>query len=247
MTSPRISDAAAKALVGLLADQDAIFVPPRDPDREGWITTWQLRWNYDSEGMPWRASGRDAKAKERLLSSLVGPGYVTRCTRSVKTTRVKLTPRGDAIARALAARPNVPEAIEMLAQIRELCRKRRKTWLAEIALNEGRGWGDGHHEELQRVEDDLLPSLVRRWVDCNATTRRAVFYSLTDTGRNVLAGENDQHIPDELPEPWPGCEDLYILEVKAALDRLRDAEPPDLREIGRIPFPASGPIADEGC
>lgn len=76
-------------------------------DRPGTIAQAinQLRAQYLASGLPWNPKSSDnaeSKAVQRLPKKLAADGLTVLYTKTVKTTRVRLTPAGDACARALA-------------------------------------------------------------------------------------------------------------------------------------------------
>ncbi len=54
----------SELLIRLLALQDSVYVPFRDPVSLWWASAWSLRLKYHEEGMPWRS--RDESNSERV-------------------------------------------------------------------------------------------------------------------------------------------------------------------------------------
>src|SRR5437016_5408308 len=90
-------------LVELLARQDAVFIPFRQPSSAWWPHGWLLRGGYHTAGLPWKPKAGDEaeqKAAVRALHSLVRLGLV-RSDGKAKALCFRLTDRGDQFARAL--------------------------------------------------------------------------------------------------------------------------------------------------
>src|SRR4051812_6979423 len=63
-------------LVTLLAQTDALHEPYRDCHSPVWSATWQVRWAYPTQGIPYRGSG--SKDAERDLTEAVVQGLILR-------------------------------------------------------------------------------------------------------------------------------------------------------------------------
>jgi hypothetical protein len=105
---------------------------------------------------------------------------------------------------------------------------------SEIDLNDGRGWGDGNHNELRFIEYLLLPALVRGYACAESTIRGHVWY------RPVAEPPADWPMPDldAADEPDGNLARLYSEELCATRGRLVEADVGAL-EIGFLPISCS--------
>jgi hypothetical protein len=227
-------------LIECLAFVHALFEPIRDPFAPSWAAIFRLRERYPLEGLPWRGGGE--KEVERTLSGLVKGGLIVRHRAVRKTVGARLTEAGLAQAWKLLGIP-ADQASTVLREVNQLAPKGR--WLAETRLNRGRGWGDGHQQELKMVVAFNLPALVMGWIESLSDVRGRVGYKVTAEGLRTLRaargkGSGKKEAP--VPDPRPEVMKLYIATYRESLSWLdsRDEIAVDERgEIGPCPLSAS--------
>jgi hypothetical protein len=233
-------------MVEYLAFADALWEPIREPMSVWWSATWVLRWEYGEKGLPWRAGG--SKDLERGLSLCVKAGWLMRRRANRKTTAVVLTLAGMQEAwRLMGISPGHARLV-----LEEVARKSgpERRWVPEIEFNEGRGWGDGRHQELKLITAFHAPALTAQWIESQCDHYGRVGYRPTERGIGYLAelqahvsGNGKVHTPDpDPPEPDPEIVDLYGRTYRQSIMWLnaQDAVSVGRRgEIGNIPLPVS--------
>jgi hypothetical protein len=224
-------------LVKILAGQDAIFWPIRDPLQPWWSHKWDLLWNYRERGLAWRAGG--SKQSERNLKLLADRKLVKVFRPRTKSLQFVVTERGDTCGRALSNCNDLDDGTETVKELYRL--RKTPTWIPEIALNHERGWGDGHEQELATIAQLALPALVAGTVQCNSDCQRHVSYKLTQSGFDIATGKTEPTIDADLPEALEDGLDLYYLSFGHAIDALKSMTD-RLQEIGEIPLPVSMPF-----
>jgi hypothetical protein len=221
----------AKALlVRVLAATDAIWLPLRQQEWEHsrpaaiYFARKAFRTN---RGVIVAAPGADAvrKAAERQTDALVQAGYL-RARQRARGRYLRLTDEAEDRLRQLCGLPGLWLSYETVR------RYVGPTWTPEIALNDGRGWGDGYSQELVFVEELMLPALIRGVVESGSTIYGHTFYRLV------------ANVPDwpelvEDIEPDVELARLYYDEVKAARERILATDASSL-EIGELPLPVGG-------
>jgi hypothetical protein len=234
------------ALVRILAATDAVWKPMRQED---WVrptptVLYEHRTRFASKGVPWHSgdpteAGR--KASQRTLEDLASAGLLTLHGRE-RRAAVRLTEKGDIVARALADLPNVDDAHSSLREVIRLESSgdgqgpmASELWLAELPNYSN---NDDCYLELWIVQRLLLPALWRGWIDADSDCCGRVYYSATADGRQ-LAKLPPPTLPANLPPPDEDAAELYDSEVIAARERLRQAKPDCAGEIGYLPLPAS--------
>lgn len=238
-------------LIRICAERDALFVPLRDPRAAHWSAVWEMRRTCRATGLPWRSNERSgsaaSKAAERSLRALERSGLLVRLApRASKTLNIRLSDEGDETARELTGRETVSDAIETIREIDRLTKTRpyrELKWrgiglLPEIALNEGRGWGDGNSAELIGVEDRVLPALSRGWAVSNCDSVGHVYYMLTDAGRTAIKTFRPRP-PVEREQPLEDGIELYRSFMGDALQQLRSLFGDDRQELSELPLPCS--------
>jgi len=231
VTMKNVSNSAARTLlVRTLAATDAVWWPIRQSE---WVhprpaAVYFARKAYrDNRGVIVAAPGTDAarKAAERQTDAMIQAGYL-KARRRARGRYLRLTDEAEDRVRQLCGLPGLWLSFEAVR------RHVRLDWTPETALNNGRGWGDGHSQELAFVELLMLPSLARGVVVSASTVRGHVFYRRT------------ADVPDWPPPPAEGIEPeielarLYHEETKAVRERILATDVGSL-EIGELPLPRS--------
>lgn len=235
-------------LVAVLAATDAIFLPDRSPlaSRRHQVICERRR-NFPTHGIPWASEkagpGLDEagrKQAQRALEGLVARGLVhTVQPKLAKTLGVKLTEVGDRELRAMVGLPSFEEAISMLEQIaicEIACEFVGLRWVPETALADARWGDDERRQEFVKLEDRLLPALVRGLVRSNCSVQGHCWYSLTKAGEKFLAKERPTTEPAKR-EFTEVAKHEYYYRIHEELALLAAAKPEIDREIGDIPMP----------
>jgi hypothetical protein len=237
-------------LLAILAATDAVFIPDRDPlAHRRHAVIYERRQAFRHSGVPWASErvvpGLDdtgRKQVQRMLDDLALAGLVlTFQPKGAKTLGVRLSDTGDARARTLAGLPAVCDAVAMLGILANLertdaaCAFLGRTWLPETALA-GVRWGDNSQRQaFVRIEEQLLPALVRGWAESNCSVLGHCWYAITDAGRKQLRK------PVPPASDMPSANDLarrgYYYRVEQELHALASAKPECEREIGEVPMP----------
>jgi hypothetical protein len=225
------SAAEAKALlVRVLAATDAAWLPIRQAEWDsGPAAIFAARKAYRANrGVIVTIPGSDAarKAGEREITALVQAGHL-KARHRARGRFLRLTDEAEDRLRQLCALPGLWLAFETVR------RHVGPTWTPETALNDGRGWGDGHSQELAFIEELMLPALIRGIVVSGSTVHGNVYYKLQ------VASIPSWEEPVEDVEPDPELARLYYDEVKAARERILAADVGSL-EIGELPLPVGG-------
>jgi hypothetical protein len=243
-------------LIRLLGQQDATFLPGRDPRSATWALVSELRRNFPSAGLPWRGGGQSARAQREMsdaLRSLARQNLVTITAGGLaKTTACRLTPRGDETARALAGLCSLSDAIGVVQELLRLepppdDPQLPGKWIGEVRLNGGVGWGYTDTTGLQDVENRCLPGLARGWLETNTAMTHLepdghyppgrAFYRATAAGRAAVGTVKPM---DDSPDMVFDLNQAYIDEMGRALAKLRGYTGRD-REIGQVPLSACTP------
>ena len=223
------TSAARTLLVRTLAATDAVWWPIRQSE---WkhprpAAVYFARKAYrDNRGVIVAAPGTDAarKAAERQTDAMIQAGYLE-ARRRARGRYLRLTDEAEDRVRQLCGLPGLWLSFEAVR------RHVRLDWTPETALNNGRGWGDGHNQELAFVELLMLPSLIRGVVVSTTTVRGHVFYKR-------IADVPDWPEPAEDIEPEIELARLYHEETKAVRERILATDIGSL-EIGELPLPCS--------
>jgi hypothetical protein len=235
-----------ETLIQILARTDAVFRPYRDGHRQQYA---EFRVRFEDEGVPWHSSmtgeGMDDSGRKRsqdLLADLEAAGLVLAFNpTSTRTRGVKLTPIGDARARALAGLPGHAESLEAAQRMRELqSSDAGYTFLARRWVREDQVTGAGCKdvEALWAYELRILPALVSQKVVVNADSARHVWYSAC----RCVEGQGPEALrtpTENLPECEEAAHNLYIEARRTARYQIETAPPRDVNCIGYIPMPSS--------
>jgi hypothetical protein len=166
----------------------------------------------------------ERKRGERLTDHCIHAGYLT--ARSRVPGRCLLLPDGaEDCVRQLCGLPGLWLAFETVRRF-----VRDDEWVPEIALNDGRGWGDGCSRELTFVESLLLPALIRGVAESRSTIRGHVYYRRTAAVPDFP--------PSEEVEPVPELAKYCLDELTAVRSRILGSDPGSLG-LGEIPLPCS--------
>ncbi|WP_347244558.1 hypothetical protein [Thermogutta sp.] len=227
-----MTTAADILLAQLLGECHALWLPLRQPMATYWAAIWELRWHYARRGFPWYAGG--SKELARALTALVRAGLVRRCRGREKTIGVILTAKGIRQGGLLAGF-GADDAECFTAEV--LKHGPAGAWIPEIALNDGKGWGDGRQAELQVVEITALQALSLGYAEANCDVYGRVGYRVTTAG--VVAVQAwDGTLSEPAPEGLEAYLEAYQEGFSAGLARLQ-ALPRLDREIGEIPLPVA--------
>jgi hypothetical protein len=235
-------------LIAVLAASDAVFLPDRSPlasPRHQVIC--ERRKNFSTHGVPWASEkagpGLDEagrKQAQRALEGLVARGLVhTVQPKLAKTLGVKLTEFGDRELRAMVGLPSFEVAIRVLEQIsgcENACEHDGQRWVPETALADATWGDDERRQEFVKLEDRLLPALVRGFARSNCSVHGHCWYALTKAGEKFLAKER----PTSEPVKRAFSEEAkreYYYRIHEELNLLTAARPEIDREIADVPMP----------
>ena len=231
--------AADVLLAKLLGECHALWLPLRAPMAPYWAAVWEIRRLYRQRGLPWRGQGD--KEQARALTALVGAGLVRRVRGKEKTTGVILTTAG--ILRGGDLAGFVRNEAELF--VSELLKHGEAgSWIPEICLTGGVGWGDSRQDELQAVEDTALQALALGYAESNCDVHGRVYYRVTPAGVAAVQ-EWDGSLP-EPPEADPDTAAAYRDGFEGGLARLHALQRPH-REVGEIPLSCSRGLASQGA
>jgi hypothetical protein len=223
------ASAARTLLIRVLAATDAVWLPIR---RSEWEHSRPAAIHFarascrSNRGVIVAAPGADAvrKSAERWTDAMIQAGYL-KARRRARGRYLRLTDEAEDRVRQLCGLPGLWLSFEAAR------RHVRPDWTPETALNNGRGWGDGHSQELAFVELLMLPSLIRGVVVSASTVRGHVFYKR-------IADVPDWPEPAEDIEPEIELAKLYHEEAKVVRERILATDVGSL-EIGELPLPCS--------
>ncbi len=255
-------------LASILAASDAVWVPNRSWESARRCTLiYERRRDFPATGIIWNSDmvggSPDAAERTRIgreLQSCAADGMVgVFKPKWARASSVRLTERGDDMARALCGLPTLSAAIVTLDRMRAmkdspLCIDAGGlyyttagavgvallAWVSEIVLSD-LPWPveialpAGHRAALVALEEKLLPLLWRAVVVSGCTLRGVVHYAATALADTLEAAPRSA----DLPDADEGCRALYYAGVKAALAQMQTVHPRVPNEIGELPLPES--------
>lgn len=235
-TSTTVFNESDRVLIRILAEGDAVWLPPR---------TWQMpiqqniyegRALFRLAGIPWSSAAtteQGRKAAQRQIETLADEGRVIVCRpTSHRAVCVRLTDQTEAATRAMAGLPGMCGAYLAMKELARLAGD-SGIWVSEFSLMKN----TTDKFEAMGIENMLLPALTREWVISNATINGEVRYSITPAGASWLseAKEPTDH-PDKENTEAAAAYDAYII---SALNKFETLKPKSTREMGLLPLPAS--------
>ena len=241
-------DERASILVQVLADTDAVWIPSRTWNRPRPTNVYFARRAFAKGGVPWESGGAteaDRKATQRALEALAKSGAVkVRRPHRVKTLAVKLADTAEAEARKLVGLPGMYSGWLSAGEVaRHSKRPGEAELMTDVWVSERKLVGERPPDEYRReavlVEEMMLPALVRNYVGSCADGHGRIYYALTPAGCAWLDAGDEPPADDLDGEPDRDARAFYYERVRAALDRLDTADPPDPKEIGGIPLPVA--------
>ena len=239
-------DAEGEILVGLLAEQDAIWFPVRDWDSPLNVNVTALRDAFFTAGLPWNAGGRtvaDRKRSERTLKDLEEKNILKVFKPRNRSLCARLTDAGEWKARELVG-VSGPTAMRLaVAELARLTKTRPRLltdiWISEERLSRHK-WGSTDTAPFLLTENMFLPAMARFYAIANSSVNGHVYYSMTEPGWEYLRELRSKPIdPPEPAEPEPDREasDAYHDRLKSRLANLTAAESIRPRDIGDVPLP----------
>lgn len=218
-----------RLLVRVMAAGDAVFRPMRRAEwehpRPAAIRSAQDAFRR-AGGVIVSAPGTAAERKsaERLADSLIHAGYL-KARRRGRGRFLRLGDEAEDCVRQLCGLPGLWLCFETVRLYV------REEWTPEVAINDGRGWGDGHSQELAFVELLMLPALVRGVAVSGSDLQGHVYY-------RRVADVPTWPTPTEDREPLPELARYYGEEAAAARERVVMADVGSL-ELGELPLPCA--------
>lgn len=224
-----MTDDELRLLTRVLAATDAMFLPLRGCDwqhpRPAAVAIARAAFR-DRGGVVIHSPGTPAERKraERLIASCTEAGMLIARQR-YRGQFLRLADDSEDFVRQLCGLPGLWLSFETVR------RHVRDEWTPEIALNDGRGWGDGHGSELSFIESLMLPALVRGVAESRSTIRGHVCY-------RRVAPVPEFFADTEEVEPSPTLARFYVDELRAARSAISTA-PTGVFELGELPLPVS--------
>jgi len=233
-------------LIRALADADAYRLPTRRWIRRMAANRYLGLRQLAGHGLPYRqgAQGDEMlrKKRERALTEAEESRLLTVYRGLRKFPYVKLTPEGEARARALCGLPGRDIGRLILAAIADKTERNGKTfdafWLPEIDLNRGKGWGDSTPEDqraLSEIELDALPAISARWIFAHSDLEGRVYYAVLPAGWNEL----DSPTNDKPPRIKPISKGVYRRHQDITLAAMESDINIPSGELGFLPLPVS--------
>jgi hypothetical protein len=218
-------------LVRVMAATDAVWLPLRSyewkhPCPAAIYTAQQSYRKHQGVIVPMPGTALARKRAELAIDRLIQAGHLT-AQRRGRGRYLRLTDETEDQLRKCCGLPGLWLSFETVRRLPA------GQLTPEIDLNDGRGWGDGHENELRFVEYLMLPVLIRGFAKTESTIRGHVWY-----GR---AAEPPADWPESVMDTWDtdsGLRRLYVEELKATRKRLAEADVGNL-EIGFLPLPCS--------
>jgi hypothetical protein len=211
----------------VLAATDALFLPLRASEwrhpSSATVMSGRDAFRCNGVSVSFPGGAAERKRAERLTDHCIHAGYLTARSR-VRGRFLLLTDDAEDCVRQLCGLPGLWLAFETVRQYV------RDEWTPEIALNDGRGWGDDHSSELAFVEALLLPALVRGVAESRSTIRGHVYY-------RRVADVPDFPPPEEV-EPMSELAKLYCDELVTTRSHVLMRDVGSL-ELGEIPLPVA--------
>lgn len=212
-------------LYQILADTDIIWTPFRRTDRE--LSTAaagiaERRERYQRRGVPFIIGGDSARrmAGSRLLADLRSAGHL-KLYGTGRDRCVRLTPRGEALARSATACHVLsdPEPWALLERI-AATKQTNAGHVLEVDLIDSDYSAEGIGPKLNMLEIVALPMLTAGWITSASDTQGRIGYGITTEGRTALkAGPFDL---GDLPGMDDDACELYDQRLAAGLaDRLQ--------------------------
>lgn len=155
---------------------------------------------------------------------------------AAKFPRVKLTAKGEAIARALAGTGSRDAGRCFLERVESVAPKYTHAdgWVPEVEFSapRGSGWGDGNGRELNVTEQLALPAISAGWVEAHSSGYGHACYRVTAAGRRELANPSEAPDVGPLPEFDVDLGKIYERETVEVVASLRTRKPANPSEVG---------------
>lgn len=265
-------------MVRVLAAGDATWAPDRQPlSHRRHTVLYERRSTFHASGSdllngPSGLGSSDAQRREtaHAVDDLVARELlVVSSPKWARALAYKLTPEGDAYARALCGLPALD--LELIdddpGEYAPLLREETGvyydvdgsheftgTYAPEVAMiaPEGPLYEDGYvtretKQLLTALEEIHLPLLVRGLLVSASDIRGRIWYAVTPPGRNLLENPPPPSTPPEPVEALPEAVKLYHASLKREMDRLSVAPPRFPGEIGELPLSAVPTKLREGA
>ncbi len=242
-----------RILIELLAMTDATWRPMRRADwrKRAAAVLYEHRGRFAAAGVPWHPAGKDdasRKADQRTIAEMATAGLLT-LHGDARRASLRLTDRGEAIARALAGLPSIGAAHATVAEVIRLERAgdgfgavTSELWLARLE-----NYSDtlDCRSELVVVQYMAAAALCRDWLESGSDLYGRVWYWPTAEGRRI-AKTPEPILSDDLPPKDDSAFELYDRIDGSYRSHLRHSKPANPSEIGFLPLPASMNITRKG-
>lgn len=193
-------------LIQILARTDAAWSPYRRSDSASRGTVTVLRQRYPDSGVAWTPpktfQAADRKRFQRQIDDAIGEGLVTVHSppgQSVKTTSVKLTTRGETIARLLAALPIMPDTIPWLDRLcalqdhpKAIGKTVGEKYVSEAVMIGVDVFCCSMSGMFWNLEEIMRPMLVSQLVTSNDDGASRVAYCPTPAGHQLVRERAEQ-------------------------------------------------------
>jgi hypothetical protein len=246
-----VTSAGLEILVRVLATTDPVWFAPRNYGGHEPANLFAARQSAPGGIAPPVPpdAGSDAASKmsrSRTMAGLESAGLIVAVRGKGRVTHVRLTDAGEDLARAVAGRPSLADAVTLSRSILESVPHHLHELTGEKLYAEsdivGIPWGGGPtaSRAYANLESDLVPALRRGWLVAHSDGSGRAFYSFTADGLTAIA----KPVPKK-PKATKGKKAvpelvaLYVTTLRAEAVRLETAVPSTGTEMGELPLSES--------
>lgn len=230
----------SKLLVALLGRVDAVFEPVGIGSRTFLQSRYEAQQAYRAGGLPWRSdatSEAQRKVAERSLAKLFEAGLVVVTHAGGRSSRWRLTQRGDDHARQLCGLPPLADTRGTLFEVLRCTLDGRAFAGGLVELHTLTGLAANapdadYRAAVSAVTDIVLPLLVWGLVEETRDGRGVVFFRVTAAGLDLLTC--GKLLAVERQRRDPGAWERYLAALRAERGRLESSPPSHPSELGGL-------------
>lgn len=263
----------ALMLADVLARTDVLFAPSRTCSKElqslprsarAAIAERQSRFSILGVPMDGSAATQNRMGRSRLVQKLRDQNLVQVNGRGTRAAGMRLTARGDELARTMCSLPTLADSWGWLARMQSLVQL-GLCWngmVPEVYLTEShydqRDWGP----RTDAMEMGMLPLQSAGLVSCQLDTLARAWWSLTPSGEAALLGPPPERTPnlhysyeahgqyeDQYPayladrQRWEGCPGYVVIPLSAGIwpgmfaERVKELTPAQRAALEAQPVP----------